>query len=101
MLESKRKPENIIVRLFDEDPYRVTDSLISKFYFDQLVKGARILAKAINAKGIVFAIDQKFADKDIFKNEEYKDIKALEMNIRRYPWPGYIHKGQEPGYTLC
>ena len=85
MLEAKRKPENIIVRLFDEDPYRVTDSLISKFYFDQLVKGARILAKAINAKGIVFAIDQKFADKEIFKNEEYKDIKALEMNIRRYP----------------
>ena len=74
MLESKRKPENIIVRLFDEDPYRVTDSLISKFYFDQLVKGARILAKAINAKGIVFAIDQKFADKDIFKKEEYKDV---------------------------
>lgn len=85
LLQNKKKAENVIVRLFDEDPYRITDSLISKFYFDQLVKGARILAKAINAKGIVFAIDQKFANKDIFKNEEYKDIKALEMNIRRYP----------------
>lgn len=85
MQQSKRKPENVIVRLFDEDPYRVTDSLVSKFYFDELVKGARILAKAINAKGIVFAIDQKFADNDIFKKEEYKDVKALEMNIRRYP----------------
>ena len=84
-LSSKKKPEIVIVRLFDEDPYRVTDLLISKFYFDELVKGARILAKAINAKGIVFAIDQKFANKDIFKKEEYKDIKALEMNIRRYP----------------
>ncbi len=85
MLNAKRKPENLVVRLFDEDPYRITDSLISKFYFDQLVKGARFLARAINAKGIVFAIDQKFSDKSIFKNEEYKDIKALEMNIRRYP----------------
>ena len=85
MLKAKKKPENLIVRLFDEDPYRVTDSLISKFYFDQLVKGALILAKAINAKGIVFAIDQKFANKDIFKNEENKNIRALEMNIRRYP----------------
>ena len=85
MFDAKRKPENVIVRLFDEDPYRVTDSLVSKFYFDQLVKGARILAKAINAKGIVFAIDQKFSNKDIFKKEEYNDIRALEMNIRRYP----------------
>ena len=85
MLTAKRKPENLIVRLFDEDPYRVTDSLVSKFYFDELVKGARILAKAINTKGIVFAIDQKSANKEIFKKDEYKDIKALEMNIRRYP----------------
>ena len=85
MLEDKKKPENVIVRLFDEDPYRVTDSLVSKFYFDEIVKGARILAKSINSKGIIFAIDQKFADKEIFKKEEYKDIRALEMNIRRYP----------------
>ncbi len=85
MLASKRKPENLIVRLFDEDPYRITDSLLSKFNFDEIAKGARILAKAINAKGIVFAIDQKFENKEIFEKPEYKDIRALEMNIRRYP----------------
>ena len=84
-LSAKRKPENVIVRLFDEDPYRITDSLVSKFNLEQIAKGARILAKAINAKGIVFAIDQKFADKEIFKKDEYMDIRALEMNIRRYP----------------
>ena len=84
-MASKKKPQNVIVRLFDEDPYRVTDSLISKFYFDEIVKGARILAKAINAKGIVFAIDQKFHSKELFNNPEYKDVRGLEMNIRRYP----------------
>ena len=85
MLASKYKPQNVIVRLFDEDPYRVTDSLVSKFYFDEIVKGARILAKAINAKGIVFAIDQKFHSKELFDKPEYKDVRGLEMNIRRYP----------------
>jgi len=49
------------------------------------VKGARIIAKTINAEGIVFAIDQKFFDLSIFSKPEYQDIKALEMNIRRYP----------------
>ena len=84
-LASKKVPQNVVVRLFDEDPYRVTDSLISKFYFDEIVKGARILAKAINAKGIVFAIDQKFHSKELFSKPEYKDVRGLEMNIRRYP----------------
>jgi electron transport complex protein RnfC len=85
LLASKYKPENLVVRLFDEDPYRITDSLLSKFNFDEIAKGARVLAKAINAKGIVFAIDQKFENKEIFDKPEYKDIRALEMNIRRYP----------------
>ena len=85
MLASDKKPQNVIVRLFDEDPYRVTDSLISKFRFDEIVKGARIAAKAIGAKGIVFAIDQKFHEKELFNKPEYKDVRGLEMNIRRYP----------------
>ena len=50
-LNSDKERHNLVVRLFDEDPYRITDSLISKFYFEEIVKGARIVAKAINAKG--------------------------------------------------
>ena len=76
---------NLVVRLFDEDPYRITDSLMAKFFFDKIVAGARIAAKAINAKGIVFAIDNHFSDKAVFAKPEYSDIRALEMNIRRYP----------------
>lgn len=84
-LNTDRHEHNLVVRLFDEDPYRVTDSLVSKFYFDEIVKGARIVAKAINAKGIVFAIDQKAEDKKWSLNPEYKDIFQLEMKIQRYP----------------
>ncbi len=84
-LNAEPERHNLVVRLFDEDPYRITDSLISKFYFPEIVKGARMVAKAINAKGIVFAIDTKSAEKEIFKQPEYKDIYALEMKIQRYP----------------
>ncbi|BDC93456.1 4Fe-4S dicluster domain-containing protein [Treponema bryantii] len=84
-INEKKEQHNLVVRLFDEDPYRITDSLISKFYFDEIVKGARIVAKAINAKGIVFAIDHKSDSKDWAKNPDYKDIYQLEMKIQRYP----------------
>lgn len=82
---NKKEKKNLVVRMFDEDPYRITDYLMTKFFFDEIVKGARVIAKTINAKGIVFAIDQKFFDFSIFDKAEYQDINALEMNIRRYP----------------
>lgn len=85
MKKGNKGENNLVVRLFDEDPYRVTDSLMSRFYFDEIVKGAKIIAKAIGAKGIVFAIDQKFEDKDIFAKPDYTIVHPLEMNIRRYP----------------
>ena len=84
-VSSKEKKKVIVVRMFDEDPYRITDSLMSKLYFDEIVKGARITASAIGAEGIIFAVDQKFFDLEIFNKQEYQDIKPLEMNIRRYP----------------
>ena len=84
-ITSDKERRNLVVRLFDEDPYRITDSLVAKFYFDEIVKGARLLAKSINAKGIVFAIDTKSDSKEWAKNPEYKDIYQLEMKIQRYP----------------
>ena len=84
-LNSDKERHNLVVRLFDEDPYRITDSLIAKFNFDEIVKGARIVAKAINAKGIVFAIDQKSDNKEWASKPDYKDIFQLEMKIQRYP----------------
>lgn len=84
-LNADNEQHNLVVRLFDEDPYRITDSLVSKFYFEEVVKGARIIAKAINAKGIVFAIDQKSDSKAWAEKSEFNDIFQLEMKIQRYP----------------
>ena len=85
LLKGNHKVQAVIVRLFDEDPYRITDSLISKFYLEQIIKGARILSKALNARGILFAADTKSSDKEVCMKPEYSDCKFQEMNIRRYP----------------
>jgi len=77
--------KNVVVRLFDEDPFRITDSLVSKFYLSEILKGAEVLAKAINASGIVFAIDQKFENKAFFSDVQLSNFRVLEMNIKRYP----------------
>ena len=84
-ISADKERRNLVVRLFDEDPYRITDSLVAKFYFEEIVKGARLIAKAINAKGIVFAIDTKSDSKEWAKKPDYKDIYQLEMKIQRYP----------------
>ena len=84
-ISSDKNKRNLVVRMFDEDPFRITDSLITKFFFDEIVKGAKFIAKAMDASGIVFAIDQKFHDKEIFNKPDYTEIRALEMNIKRYP----------------
>lgn len=80
-----KKNKCLIVRMFDEDPYRITDSLISKLFFKEVVKGAQIVAKAMNANGVVFAIDQKLEDKTLFQEITDERIHVLEMNIKRYP----------------
>lgn len=77
--------KNLIVRLYDEDPYRITDSLITKFYHKEIIKGAEVLAKAINASGIIFAIDQKFEHKEFFDEVNMANFRLLEMNIKKYP----------------
>ncbi|QTQ11802.1 4Fe-4S dicluster domain-containing protein [Treponema parvum] len=52
----KKEASNVlVVRLFDEDPYRRTDSFLTNTGFDRIKKGAAILAYAMNASGIVFA----------------------------------------------
>jgi len=86
-IKNTEKGSNLIVRMFDEDPYRITDSLISKLYFNEILKGSEIIAKAIGASGIVFAIDQKL---DVGQKQNYNKVQipnflCLEMNIKRYP----------------
>ena len=75
---SSKKYSFVVVRMFDEDPSRMTDSFLAEKYLDQVVEGAYIIAKALDARGIVFALS---------KNKEYKiNFDLLEK------MPYMIHK---------
>ena len=54
-------------------------------YYSEIALPSAGIEAFENAKGIVFAIDQKFHSKELFSKPEYKDVRGLEMNIRRYP----------------
>jgi len=84
-IKNNKEGETLIVRLFDEDPTRICDSLIFKFYFDQIVEGALVTAKAFGAKQIVFALDKELKNKHDYLSKEIPNGHFLEMNIVRYP----------------
>lgn len=84
-IKDNKEGENLVVRLFDEDPSRITDSLMFKFFFEQIVDGALVTAKAIGAKHIVFAVDKELKNKHDYISKEIPDGHFLEMNIVRYP----------------
>lgn len=49
----------LVVRLFDEDPSRLTDCLITQFFFENVMKGAFMTAEACGAAGIIFITEKK------------------------------------------
>lgn len=83
------KSEFVVVRLFDDDPSRLTDSLITKLFFSQVVEGSRIAAKASGAKKIVFVCDvksKKYIEDGYLKclPAEYEETFVF-VNKRKYP----------------
>lgn len=49
----------VVVRLFDEDPSRMTDSFIAETRLREVTIGSRIIAKAFDAIGIIFVVPKK------------------------------------------
>ena len=77
--KSKKKKINLVVRMFDEDPYRVTDSLMAKLFFEEIVKGARIIAKAINDKLMGFTPAEGSVLGVVYENvEKLSETRELE-----------------------
>lgn len=77
--------KNLVIRLFDEDSFRYTDSLVAKIYTNEIVKGAQILAKAMNCYGILFVIDQKFENKEKFENFNISNLRILQVKTKKSP----------------
>ena len=84
-ISKNRKAKCLIVRMFDEDPYRYTDSLVTKFYYKEIITAAELVAKTIDADGVVFVVDQKSDYEPLFKDVHIPNFRVLEMNIKRYP----------------
>ena len=77
--------KNLVVRLFDEDAFRFTDSLVAKLYTNEIIKGAQVLAKAMNCYGILFVTDQKFEKKDELENLNISNLRILQVKTKKSP----------------
>lgn len=79
-LESNRF---VVVRMFDEDKSRYTDTFIAEHYTQEVAEGARIIARAFDADGIIFAIPKD-------SNTNIKPIEGfpyciIEIDTSKYP----------------
>lgn len=81
---SKHKNRILVVRLFDDDPYRMIDGIISNLYQDKINEGIRILIKAIDADGIVMVTDNNFEKPEIFNPFDIPTF-FIKFNSRDYP----------------
>ena len=77
----KTKDRFLVVRLYSEDPSRITDSFVTEHYFEKIKTGVAITAKAMEAKGILFAFD---SNKSIPQN-------FVSIDAKKYP-NGFIHE---------
>ncbi len=80
----KIKNLNLVVRLFDEDVQRISDSLMTKFYFDQIREGAYILAKILDAQSIVFVLNQSEIKSRKLENDNKHNIYYFAINSKKY-----------------
>ena len=80
----ENKEHSIIVRLFDEDTQRISDSLMTQFYFEQIREGADILAKITGASAIIFVINPKDKKALDLNNDLDKHVYYLEAPIKKY-----------------
>ncbi len=81
---SRQKSKAIVVRLFDEDILRISDSLMTQFYFDKAVEGAKILAKAIEADGILFVLNNRDIKLKNLEDDPKHNIYFMGTNIKKY-----------------
>lgn len=82
---NKRKLQSLVVRLCDEDNFRITDSLISSFFITEVIQATKIISKAINAKGIVFVVNKTFSKMEELQNCGIDNSRILIINNSKFP----------------
>ena len=84
----KLKHRILVVRLFDEDPSRMTDSFVSVHNENAVLEGARIIAKSMGAECIVFAVPKKsLFDFSSLTFDGSKDILSVTVSIDTAKYP--------------
>ena len=81
----KNNKKYLIVRLFDEDPRRLSDSLYTKFFLDEIITGTKITSTAMDADYVVFAIDNNLSKEAIEKLSQIPNSCILPVNSNKYP----------------
>ena len=80
----RQKTKTIVVRLFDEDTLRISDSLMTKFYFDKIISGAKILAKVVDADGILFVLNTKDIKLKELEDDPKHNIMFMGTNTKKF-----------------
>lgn len=81
----------LAVRLYSEDPSRITDGFISEKWHEKVYEGAFIAAKAMGARGIVFASDSSKSDISIDDKGYGIQFSCVKIDARAYP-NGFKHE---------
>ncbi len=80
----------LVVRLFDDDPSRETDSFVGQNYTDEVAEGASILARLMSAQGIIFIKSKKSSIN--INNEIVRLFPVLSIDIDTSKYPaGFKH----------
>src|SRR5574344_47874 len=81
-----KKSKLLVVRLFDEDPSRTTETFISEKYIQQIMTGTAIIARAANVNGIAFVADSTFSypepNQTLFSKVS---VSFMKTNAQIYP----------------
>lgn len=92
---SRKRKTVICVRLFDDDPSRVTESYASEHYWAEILEGSAIIAKAAAAAAVIFVKDSS-SSFDFSIDEKTKasffepvfpveNLKIVSVNAEKYP----------------
>ncbi|MBR1535979.1 MAG: 4Fe-4S dicluster domain-containing protein [Treponema sp.] len=89
-----RSPKSscVVVRLFDNDPSRITESFLSKNYLSQVIEGTQIIAKSFGVKKIlvVSSSSEKIDLKPFLMEQNDFELFSLEVDSKKYP-SGTMH----------
>ena len=87
----KTKDRFLVVRLYSEDPSRITDSFVTEHYFEKIKTGVAITAKAMEAKGILFAFDSNKSIPQNFADSFETETAVVSIDAKKYP-NGFMHE---------